>query len=197
MILVLILCAATPTEARDVPIVTFRGYDGELTELRDGFYLDDSVNLWWIDGLVNHHTYYTPSPTYFHTRAIWMSPGVMTASAQYNGVDLSDVAGGVALMSPSDVGKTVFVRVPGGEWLTVRVGDTVQRIHMEFHIEIVDSGIELDYELAQRTGVLTHVNQYGGVGMYGFEVCTASSPAHCTGQPVDYETWFTSMVRYE
>lgn len=179
-------CAGTPD-------VTFRHYTGDFADLREGYCMGDpSGGVWFVTGLIAWQTYQTPSPVHFTTRALWQSRGVIEMSSAYHGVDLSDVFDGVALMSPADVGRTAWVRVPGGPWYKVRSGDAAAREHLWYHVFIVHSGIELGYELALELGA-------PGGGLWGLEVCvTEGNPdLVCAGVPVDYETWFRTVLRYE
>jgi hypothetical protein len=196
MLVLLFILFASPASARTLPIVTFRGYDGDIADLREGYLVDDTVDLWLTPGLPSRHTYYTPSPVHFSTRALWQNRGVMQASARYNGVDLSDVAGGIALMSPTDVGRFAFVRAHGGDWTATRVGDTVNRLHLYYHVATVRSAVELSYELAEQLGVLGY-NAHGGVGAWEFEVCVSNDLSACAGAPIPYTDWFLSVLRFE
>ena len=193
-----VLYMATPVASRGYPIVSFQPYHGSYDDLLNGYWFDDSLQWWWNDGLPSRHTYYMPAPIHFSTRALWQSPNMIQHTAAYNGVDLSDVIDGLSLMSPADVGKTVWVRVPGGVWIRSRNADAVWREHAIYHILYNDSGLEMGYILAEQTGVLTYRTPYGGIGMPGVEVCVTEGDPHavCAGAPVDYSTWWESNLRF-
>lgn len=172
-----------------LPTVTFAGWEGDHAALRRGFYIWDEVDCWHIPPmpLVDRNT-----PTYFETRAIWMSEGVIEVSATFNGLDMNGVEGFVALLNCDLVGRTIMIRPPGGQWIRVRVADCVMPEHEFYHAVYVDSGLELSWELAHRFGAFDQQNPGGGVGIYGFEVCLVDI---CSGDPVNYTEWYLDEVR--
>lgn len=175
------------------PEVTFRHFKGNWADLQEGYCMEDpSGAQWFVPGLISWQTYQTPSPTHFTTRALYQNPGVIEISSAYHDVNLSDVFDGVALMSPADINRTVWVRLPGGPWYKARSGDAAAREHLWFHVFVVHSGIELGYELA------VELNAPGG-GLWDLEVCvTEMNPdSICTGIPVDYADWFASVLHFE
>lgn len=180
------------------PVVTFRGWEGDLSALRSGFCVrDESGNLFWQEGLPDWDSH-NALPDHFQTRAIWQARGVIEQTAALNNVDLGGYEGAVALNSCASVGSSVYVRRNASErWIEVVVADCVKREHLEYHTVAVESGIELQWELAEMLGITTHVNEWGGVGMYGFEICTGLPLVDCAGAPVDYTEWYLERVRYE
>lgn len=197
---VFLLCLLLPLSvgAARLPIVTFRGYDGNLTDLVDGYLLDDSANLWFTPGLITWQTYRRQAPQFFSTRAIYQSRGVMEATAQYNGVNLSDVAGGIALIACTDVGRTAWIQPPGGHWLKTRVADCTHRLHSYFHVAYVQSAVELQYSLAEQLNA-TGYNTRGGVGIWGLNVCMveAHPESICMGHAPDFTDWWLGAVDFE
>lgn len=189
----LILSFAPGTPCGGVADVTFSHYAGRWDDLRAGYCMEDpSGRQWHIPGLVSWDTWQTPSPTHFTTRALYQSPGVIERSAAYHNVSLSDVFDGVSLMSPADVGRTLWVRHAGGRWYKARSGDAVAREHMWYHAFVVNSGIEFGYELAVELGAI-------GGGAWDIEVCVTDARPEfvCAGDPVDYGDWLRSIMRFE
>jgi hypothetical protein len=198
----LILALTVPLAAQSAcdghPVVTFAGWRGDTAALVDGFCVRDEAGaFYWQEGLPDANTH-NSLPVHFETRAIWQSGGVIEATAAMNGVDLAGYAGAVALNPCAWVGSSVYVRPNATEaWMRVVVADCVRREHLEYHAVAVESGIELGWELAQQLGVTTHVNEWGGVGMYDFEVCAGIPEMDCAGTPVNYTAWYLDTVRYE
>jgi hypothetical protein len=198
LLLILPASAVAQADCNGFPIVTFSGWSGEMAALRHGFCVQDETGaLYWQDGLPDWNSH-NQMPVYFQTRAIWQSRGVIEQTAALNGVDLTPFDGAVALNSCALVGSTVYVRQNATErWIEVVVADCVKRDHLHYHTVAVESGIELQWELAEALGVTTHINEWGGVGMYGFEVCLGLPMVDCIGTPVDYTDWYLEHVMYE
>ena len=196
--LLFILLITHPSSAATLPVVTFRGYEGELSDLVQGYLVDDTADLWYTPGLLTWQAYRRQAPHYFSTRAIWQSDGVLEATAQYNGVDLSDVAGGIALIACTDVGRTAWIQPPGGHWLKTRVADCTHRLHSYFHVVNVQSAVELQYSLAEQLNA-TGYNARGGVGIWGMNVCmTDGHPeSACAGQAVNFTDWWLGVIDFE
>lgn len=177
---------AQEPDCNGLPIVTFDHWGGNLDSLRRGFCVDDTVNLWYQDGLPTWQSH-NAVPLYFSTRAIWQDYGAIEASAGYNGVSLEGFEGAVALNSCDFVGSTAWIRRNAAQrFLRVVAADCAAREHVYFHTVYVLSGIELSYQLAEYFGEF----EESGVGLYGFEVCTATDVNQCVGVPVDYRQWF-------
>lgn len=198
LLFILLLYAATPSNAARLPIVTFRGYDGALEDLVEGYLVDDSADLWFTPGLLTWQAYRRSAPVSFTTRAIWQSAGVLEATAAYNNVNLSDVAGGIALIACTDVGRTAWIQPPGGHWLKTRVADCTQRWHSYYHVVYVQSAVELQYSLAEQLNA-TGYNAQGGVGIWGMRVCMveAHPESACAGNAVDFTNWWLGVVDFE
>lgn len=108
--------------------------------------------------LVTHETWMTGHPTYSEGAAVFYAPGVMEATADYRrdngGKSLDGFVGGVSLMSPSDLGKVVWIKHDGiweGPFLSV---DTAQQNHMCQAIQTRGEVVEVGYKTAQRWGMV-------------------------------------------
>jgi hypothetical protein len=69
-----------------------------------------------VPSLISIHSWYTPAPPYAYGSAVWYDPYLMEATARYRHLDLTNFVDGVALMSPADIGRTVWLRRPGHDW---------------------------------------------------------------------------------
>jgi len=79
--------------------------------------------FWWnadksvcVPGLPTIKTWYTPAPPYSQGSAVWYAPRVMEATAEVRQLSLDGFVDGVSLMSPSDIGRTVWLRRPDHGW---------------------------------------------------------------------------------
>lgn len=69
-----------------------------------------------VPGFPTIKSWYTPAPEYIVGNAVWYAPFVMEATAAVRGLDLDGYIDGVALMSPADIGRTVWLKRPGHTW---------------------------------------------------------------------------------
>ena len=103
--------------------------------------------------LVSHDTWMTGHPPYSEGAATFYAPNVMEGTARYRGMDLDGYVDGVSLMSPSDIGKVVWIRYNGvweGPFLSV---DTAQQNHMCQAIQTRGEVVEVGYKTAKRWGM--------------------------------------------
>jgi len=70
----------------------------------------------WIPGMIDLQSWFRPAPLYSKGNAVYYAPQIMEATAAYRNFHLSGFVDGVALMSPADIGKTVWIRRKGYEW---------------------------------------------------------------------------------
>lgn len=140
---------------------------------------------------VTDATWRTPTPTYSVGGAVWYAPGVMETNCEYRGFGRVP---GVALMSPSDIGKTVWLRPPGGEWEgPYKVCDCAMRGDMFSMVMWRHEVVEVDWRTAVRWGLGPHE---GGWRLDGVEVLV--DPAGPVWwPPVDYEDWFIRIAKFD
>lgn len=103
--------------------------------------------------LVTYNTWMSGHPTYSEGAAVFYAPNVMEGTARYRGYDLSDYVDGVSLMSPSDIGRVVWIKYNGvweGPFLNV---DTAQQNHMCQAIQTRGEVVEVGYRTAKRWGM--------------------------------------------
>ena len=102
---------------------------------------------------VTTETWMTGHTTYSSGAATFYAPQVMEATADYRGMSLDGFVDGVSLMSPSDIGKVVWIKYDGvwdGPFLSV---DTAQQNHMCQAIQTRGEVIEVGYKTAERWGM--------------------------------------------
>jgi hypothetical protein len=105
----------------------------------------------WVPGYPSLDSWFTPAPVWSYGNAVFYGPGVMEATARYRGLDLDRYAGGVALMSPSDIGLPVWIRRPGHPWEgPFLVVDAAMRGDMYPVIAFRNEIVEVDYDTAVR-----------------------------------------------
>lgn len=86
--------------------------EGDSNSLYDGY----SWNGICVPGYVSVETWFTPAPIHSIGAAVFYAPNVMEAQAPYRGMSLDGFLDGVSLMSPADIGNTVWLRRPGFGW---------------------------------------------------------------------------------
>lgn len=147
----------------------------------------------------------TPAPQYTKGAAVWYAPGVMEATCEVRGLDLQGYVDGVAMMSPADIGKVVWIKGPlgwEGPFLVCDCGVRGQVWEM-----VMDRGevIEVGWRTAARWGLGPHE---GGWKLKGVEVFVGDVPpgwhdpldnyrSPSIGAPIDYVQWFEENVELE
>ncbi len=103
--------------------------------------------------LVTHDTWMRGHPVYSEGAATFYAPGVMEATARVREMSLDGFVDGVSLMSPSDIGKVVWIKYNGeweGPFLSV---DTAQQNHMCQAVQSRGEVVEVGYETAHEWGM--------------------------------------------
>jgi len=102
---------------------------------------------------VTYETWMTGHPVLSTGAAVFYAPRVMDATARVRGMSLEGYVDGVSLMSPLDIGATVWIKYNGeweGPFLSV---DTAQQNHMCQAIQSRGEVVEVGYETAKRWGM--------------------------------------------
>jgi hypothetical protein len=161
----------------------------------------------WVPIMINNETWYLDAPQHAYGSAVFYAPGIMASTAEWRGISLESFLGGVALMSPADIGKTIWMKLPGGEWEgpyivvdCARRGDMFPAIYYQHEI------VEVDFDTAVRWGIA----EYGGKGngkynrgrwtaiewrIRDVEVWVGDEKPQDPGEPVFYPDWW--IVRAE
>ena len=159
-----------------------------------------------VPGLVTVKTWFTPAPPYARGSAVWYAPHVMRATANYRKLSLEGFVDGVSLMSPSDIGRTVWLRRPGLEWEgPFLVVDCARR--GDIWPVIVRRGeiVEVGFQTAVRWGLVdATLYDHGYDRPYGVEEwklegvevlkMDAVPPWIDRYEPLDYSSWWSERV---
>lgn len=159
-----------------------------------------------IPGNITLKTWFTPAPIYIEGNAVWYAPWVMEATANYRGLNLEGYLDGVSLMSPADIGKTVWIKHPEfgweGPYLAV---DCAQQNHMYGVIVSRNEVVEVGYRTAVRWGMVNYrqTNEYRieDVEVYiGKELPEYIADPYLSYKygvvPINYETWFLHTLEF-
>ncbi len=176
-----------------VPDVSQFGWDGDLSQLIDGYCVEGR----YTPDLITREFYNQSPPNVFETRALYQSEGLLEETAALNQLRWDDKRGLIALMSPATVGWAMNIQLPeSSEWIPVIQADNVKREHYYDHVIWNQSGLELNYALAQELGVIERVNEDGSRYRYGVKVCIYGNALDCTDDPISFVDWFKDNVRY-
>jgi hypothetical protein len=146
----------------------------------------------WVPGLINIPTHFMPSPQHTAGYAVYYAPGIMRATASYMGFDLTGYLDGVAMMSPADIGATVWIKrweedEYEGPFLVVDTSEWDDHYPITVYRREV---VEVGWATAQRWGFvdewLTGVNVWKGI----------NPPPEEPYPPVRYSDWFQEIVEY-
>ena len=155
----------------------------------------------WIDNA----TYWTPAPQHITGRAVMYAPGVMEATARYNGFDLSGFKGGVAMSSAAQLGQVVWLRNAAiGEWEgPYLVVDVSSRASVWTHIVDRHQSVEVDFNTAVEWGMAKRGGDMGYTilqgGMLDVEVWTGLVPPDETVSSSDatvYRDFFLNHAHF-
>lgn len=133
----------------------------------------------------------TPAPTYTRGGAVFYAPGVMEATCRYRELDMEGYVGYVALMSPADLGKSVWIKGPQGWEGPFLVCDCGVRGQVWEMVMIRGELIEVDWRTARRWGM----GPFTGGWKIQVEVHVGGDPRawgrYAPGwYPTDYRQWF-------
>lgn len=116
-----------------------------------------------VPGVVTIKTWYTPQPPYAVGGAVWYDPYLMEGTARYRGLDLEGYLDGVALMSPADTGRTVWLKRPGFYWEgPYLVVDNSRRSDIWPIINRRNEIVEVGFQTAVRWGMVSAWRQDDG-----------------------------------
>lgn len=190
---------ATPTPTNTptpTPIPTFAmswNYNRDNNPL-NGYFQEDRG---WIPGLISESSWMIGHPQYSYGGAVWYSQYVMEGTARARGMSLDGYLDGVSLMSPSDLGKTVWIRFPDREWdgpyLVVDCAQINHHFAAAYYVgEVIELGWQtaLKYEMVGAGRTIWHMpNVEVWVGV--------ERPPDDPGTPVFYPDWWLSQVTFQ
>jgi hypothetical protein len=159
-----------------------------------------------VPGLISQEAWRTPAPRLTIGSATFYSPGLMEAQAPYRGLSLDGFVDGVSLMSPTDIGQTVWIWRPGdglaweGPFLNL---DCSMRADMYTTVIHIGEVVEVGFETAERWGMARHIAEsphyvadewrLDDVMVYIGE----RPPDLHYAMPVDYAAWFLRLLEGE
>ena len=109
----------------------------------------------WVPGLISFESWFTPAPYFSYGNAVFYAPNVMEGTARHRGFSLDGYLDGVAMLSPADIGRTVWLRRPGHEWEgPYLVVDCARRGDMYGTIVHRDEVVEVGFRTALRWGMV-------------------------------------------
>jgi len=152
------------------------------------------AGIWWVPRFITLEEWYRPQPPYSSGRAVWYANGVMQANInqriEWGQIVPGDYIDGVALMSPADLGKTVWLRRPGYGWEgPFIVADCAQRDDEWWILKYRKEVVEVGWRTKERWGITAPLD--------GVQVVVAESPYQLwrvleTQEMVDYPSWWLS-----
>ena len=157
-----------------------------LDEAIENGYLDRNV---CVPGRITKDSWYLGGPPHLIGIGTYYAAGIMEQVAENRGMSLDRYKDGVAMMSPADLGKTVWLRRPGGGWEgPFLVVDCSTRLGMFVNTGINGMVVEVGNRTAVRWGMAGGIN--------GIEVYKGSSPPD-GGRATFYRTWWLARVQFE
>lgn len=137
-----------------------------------------NITLFWVVTLA---VWLTPVPAHAQGLLVnYGSVGLSQANAAYHGYSLDGYEFGAALMSPSDLGKVLWVRRPGGEWFGPGLSvDVASRKDFYKYVVLNHEVAEIDIRAVTALGFMR--------GMWGEVYVGLCPPLGRFSQPQDYE----------
>ena len=151
-----------------------------------------------VPGLISNETWFNPTPQFVSGKATWYAPYLMNGTAEYRGMSLEGFKGGVAMMSPADIGQVVWLHRPGHAWEgPYLVVDVSARVHMYTTVVRIGEVIEVDFDTALRWGMISGDESYWTIHEYmirDVEVWKGLSPPTPDLEPIVYRDWYLDNV---
>lgn len=165
----------------------------------DGYFWNlDRSN--WVPGMVSNRTWFLPSPQYTIGNAVFYASGLMQATAMVRGMSLEGYQGGVSMLSPGDIGRTVWLRRQGHDWEgPFLVVDCARRADIWPVIYYRGEVVEVDFERAIVWGMVAPMTYKRlSYRLDGLEVWkgAARPPEEMVGPPVDLRGWWIPRVEF-
>jgi hypothetical protein len=152
----------------------------------------------WVPGMISLDTWFMNTPNVQTGAMVFYAPGVMEATAAYRGLDLKGYIGGVSGMFPSDIGKSIWINVPGYGWSgPFLVVDCARRNDLYGIVEFRGEVVEISWFQAYQWGMVT--GKYDGDviqwKMNGVEISKVP-PDQIVDAPVSLKDWFVDLPTY-
>lgn len=151
-----------------------------------------------VPGLISNDTWFNPTPQFVSGKATWYAPYKMNATAEWRGMSLEGFKGGIAMMSPADIGEVVWLHRPGNAWEgPYLVVDVSARVHMYTTVVQIGEVIEVDFDTAMRWGMISGSETGWNIHDYmirDVEVWKGLSPPTSDKEPIVYKDWYVNNV---
>lgn len=177
---------------------------------REGAHPDDSDPYngydWhgdgWVPGLITLETWFTPAPLLSDGAAVFYAPGLMEATARQRRLPLAGYLGGVAMLSPADIGRTVWLKRASQDWEgPYLVVDCARRGDMYGTAILRGEVVEVGFSTALRWGMIRL--KPGGWSTVRWReegvqvIVTNRRPDGASlPSPIRYAAWFKGMARF-
>lgn len=148
------------------------------------------LQIYWLSIIVTFATWNTPMPQHAAGKLVVYGPQYLVeANAEWHGYDLAPYTDrcGVSAMSPADLGRVIWMRLPGGAWygpcLTV---DVSKRSQFAYVVYYVGELVEVARPQAKRFGF-----EYGAEGEVWVGLCPpdAESEAAPYAPPLEVDIY--------
>ena len=164
---------------------------------------EDVVNR-WVPGLISNASWFADHPDYSFGRAVFYAPGLMEATAAWRELSLDGYLDGVSLFSPSDIGKTVWLRRSGLEWegpfLVVDCAAQTDLYSVVFYNrEVVEVGFRtaVKWEMAIRSDAsLGYRSLAAAIDSIEVAVVRERPPEEVGQAPTDYVEWWLGQMTF-
>ena len=152
----------------------------------------------WIPGMITEESWNIPHPVYSYGGAVWYAPGVMHATAFARGYSLDGYLDGVSLLSPADVGETVWMRQSGGGWEgPYLVVDCAQINHHFAAAYYVKEVVEVSWDTALRWGMVGSGVEIEWI-RHDVEIYKSIEPPPSDLEsPIYYPDWWLNQVEFQ
>lgn len=108
----------------------------------------------WVPGLIRDSSWFMTTPLVFEGKAVWYSPYLMEATAEYRGLDLSKYKGGVSGTTCADIGLSYWLKRQHHEWEgPFLVVDCARRGDLYGVIVTREEAVEVSWELKNEWGI--------------------------------------------
>ena len=157
------------------------------------------LKRYWVPGYISNKTWFVPAPTVSRGNATFYAPGVMEATAEYRGFDLSGYVDGVTLMSPADIGAEVWLKLPFGDWEgPFLVVDCARRGDIWPVINVYGNVIEVGFKTAERWGMVVQHNRWKALRWKEYDVLVSKVPPPLNeSYPIiDYVNWWLDQAEF-
>lgn len=162
-----------------------------------------------VPGLISIPSWYMPAPPYSFGAAVWYAPYIMEGTARYRDLPLEGFLDGVSLMSPSDIGRTVWLRRPDHDWEgPFLVVDSAARGDIWAVITTRKEIVEVGFQTAARWGMVTAYQDENGTYHRPYTVnawrldevevlkMDEVPPDISIHEPLDYVEWWTERFTF-